>query len=302
MLPVLTIIYNIIAPIFIIVALAMLLGYRFSPDPRVLSRVIFYMFSPFLIIHSIATSNLEANEIGLIAVMVLFFYLFMGLISWGLARLCSFDRQLESAFMLSVVFLNAGNYGLPLSEFAFGPLGLQRAVIFFVITAILANTLGVFVASRGAASIQRSLLNVLIVPLPYATTLGVLINLGYVTLPLPFERAIGLLSQATVPAMLVVLGLQLARVSIRGRWKPILLATATRLLVAPLIAFPLASLLDLSGVTRQVAIIQASMPTAVLTSVLAAEFGADAEFTAAVVLVSTLTSIVTLTILLWLVM
>jgi hypothetical protein len=58
----------------------------------------------------------------------------------------------------------------------------------------------------------------------------------------------------------------------------------------------------LSGVTRQVAIIQASMPTAVLTSVLAAEFGADAEFTAAVVLVSTLTSIVTLTILLWLVM
>jgi predicted permease len=36
--------------------------------------------------------------------------------------------------------------------------------------------------------------------------------------------------------------------------------------------------------------------------VLAAEFGADAEFTAAVVFVSTLGSVVTITLLLWLVM
>jgi hypothetical protein len=96
--------------------------------------------------------------------------------------------------------------------------------------------------------------------------------------------------------------LQLARVSAKRRWRPILLATAARLVVAPLIAFPLVALLGLSGVTRQVAIVQASMPTAVISSVLAAEFGADAEFTAAVVLVSTLASMVTLTILLWLIM
>jgi predicted permease len=121
-------------------------------------------------------------------------------------------------------------------------------------------------------------------------------------LPLPLERAITLLGQAAVPAMLVVLGLQLARVSIRGRWKPIALATAARLVVAPLIAFPLAALLGLSGITGQVVIVQASLPTAVISSVLAAEFGADAEFTAAVVFVSTLASIATLTVLLWLVM
>lgn len=302
MLPILNIIYNIIAPIFIVVALAMLLGYRFSPDPRVFSRVIFYLFSPFLVVNSLAKSDLQANEIGLIAVMVLLFYLLMAVVSWSLARLFRFDRQLESAFMLSVVVINAGNYGLPLSEFAFGPIGLQRAVIFYVVTAVLANTLGVFLASRGAASVRQSLFNVLMVPLPYATAVGLLINLGHITLPLPLERAITLLGQATVPCMLVVLGLQLARVSAKRQWRPILLATAARLVVAPLIAFPLVALLGLSGVTRQVAIVQASMPTAVISSVLAAEFGADAEFTAAVVLVSTLASMVTLTILLWLIM
>ncbi len=302
MLSVLNIIYSIIAPIFIIVGLAVWLGYRFSPDPRVLSRVIFYLFSPFLVVNSIAKSDLHADEIGLIALMIVLFYALMAGISWLLARLFHFDRRLESAFMLSVVVINAGNYGLPLSEFAFGQAGLQRAVVFFVITAILANTLGVFLASRGTASVGRSLLNMLTVPLPYATALGLTINLGYITLPLPLERAITLLSQAAVPCMLVVLGLQLARVSVNGRWKPIFLATAARLVIAPLIAFPLVVCLGITGVTGQVVLVQASLPTAVISSILAAEFGADADFTAAVVFVSTLASIVTLTILLWLVM
>jgi hypothetical protein len=102
--------------------------------------------------------------------------------------------------------------------------------------------------------------------------------------------------------MLVVLGLQLARTPVRGRLGPILLATATRLGVAPLIAFALVGLLGISGVTRQVVIVQASLPTAVLSSVLAAEFGSDVDFTAAVILVSTLVSIITVTILLGLVM
>ncbi|NJN95122.1 MAG: hypothetical protein HC875_13955 [Anaerolineales bacterium] len=234
--------------------------------------------------------------------MIIIFYLLMASVSWVLARTFHFDRKLESAFMLSVVVINAGNYGLPLSEFAFGQAGLQRAVVFYVITAILANTLGVFLASRGTASFKRSLFNMVTVPLPYATALGLFINLSGFALPLPLERAVTLLGQAAVPAMLVLLGLQLARVSIRGRWRPIVLATAARLLIAPLIAFPLVALLGMSGVTRQVVIVQASLPTAVISSVLAAEFGADAEFTAAVVFVSTLASIVTVAVLLWLVM
>jgi predicted permease len=44
------------------------------------------------------------------------------------------------------------------------------------------------------------------------------------------------------------------------------------------------------------------MPTAVMGGVLATEFGSDAEFATAVILVSTLASVVTLSILLTLVM
>ncbi len=200
--------------------------------------------------------------------------------------------------MLSVVSVNAGNYGLPLNDFAFGQAGLQRAIVYFVVTAMISNTLGVYLASRGTASVRRSLSNVLMVPLPYATVLGFVINMRNIALPIPLDRAVTLLGQAAVPGMLIVLGLQLSRASIKGRMGPIVLATITRLGVAPLIAILLAILLGLSGLARQVSIIQTSMPTAAMAGVLATEFSSDAEFTTAVILISTLASIVTLSILL----
>jgi hypothetical protein len=236
--------------------------------------------------------------LGLIFAAALVSSLVMALIGWGLARLLRFERKLESAFILSVVLVNAGNYGLPLIEFAFGEQGLQRAIVFYVASSVVSNTLGVYLASRGAASVGRSLLNVLLVPLPYATALGFAVNVARIELPLPMDRALSLLGQAAVPVMLLILGLQLSRTSVKGQIGPILLATVTRLAVAPLIAFPLVALLGLSGLARQVSIVEASMPTAVMGGVLATEFGGDAEFTTAVILVSTLASIVSLSILL----
>ncbi len=302
MLSILNIILSIITPIFIIVGLAVLLGHTFSLDPRILSRIVFYLFSPALAFKSMVQSDIQVGEIGQILAAVLLLYLVMGLISLGLSRFFHFDRKLESAFMLTVVVINAGNYGLPLCEFAFGAAGLQRAIIFFVVTALLSNTLGVFLASRGGASSGRSLLNILVVPMPYATILGLILNFGHIPLPLTIERALTLLGAAAVPCMLVVLGLQLASTPLKGQMGPVFLATAARLMIAPLVAFPLVALLGITGVARQVVIVQASLPTAVVSSVLAAEFGSDVDFAAAVILVSTLASVVTITILLALLM
>jgi predicted permease len=292
------VIYNVLAPIFLIIGLAVLLDRLFAPDPRAFSRAVVYLFSPCLVFDGIAHSDLQAQELGLIVAVAAMSSLLVALVGWGEARLFRFGRKLESAFILSVVLVNAGNYGLPLNEFAFGRAGLQRAIVFYVVTSVVANTLGVYLASRGAASIRRSLLNVLLVPLPYATGLGFAVNATGTELPVPLSRAVGLLGQAAVPCMLLILGLQLSRTSVKGRLGPIALATVTRLAVAPLIAFALVDLLGLSGLARQVTIIEASMPTAVMGGVLATEFGSDAQFTTAVILVSTLASIVTLSVLL----
>jgi hypothetical protein len=67
---------------------------------------------------------------------------------------------------------------------------------------------------------------------------------------------------------------------------------------APLLALGVAALVGLSGMPYNISVVESSMPTAVIASVLAIQFGADSEFVSSVIVVSTLASIVTLSILL----
>lgn len=298
----LAIMFNVIAPIFLVVGLAFYVSRRFEPDPRSISTILVYIFIPALAFDGIARSELDGGEILGLGAMAFGIAFLMALGGKLVARLAGFDRKLESAFLLSVILINAANYGIPLNTFAFGEAGGQRALIYYVMSVMIGNVLGVYFASRGTASVREAALNVLKVPITPAAALGLLVNLADITVPLPLSRAIGLAAAASVPGMLVLLGIQLSRASLRGRWGAMLLASGMRLVVAPILAVPLALLLGLQGVTFQVAVVESSMPTAVLASALATQFGADAEFTAAVTLLSTILSIITLTLLLSLLM
>ncbi len=295
------IVYNIVSPIFLVVAVAFVADRRFDIDPRALSRLLVYVFTPFLIFRGVAYSDLSGSEAGQLVAVAIVMSVGVAAVAWLVARLVRFDRHTAAAFTLSATLINAGNYGLPLSRFAFGSAGEERALVFFIATVVISYTLGVFLASFGRLSARLALRNVFGVPLVYAALAGLAVNLGGIDIPLPVTRAVGLMADASIPAMLAVLGIQLSRASVRGRIQPILLASALRLLIGPLIAVGLAALLQIDGLTRQVAIVQSAMPTAVITGVLAVEFGSDAELVTATILVSTLASIVTLTVLLsWL--
>jgi predicted permease len=303
MIELLGIMFNVIAPIFVVVGAGALIGRRFRPDPAAISVLLIYLFIPALAFNGIATSDLTGGELLGIAGVATGIALLMAVIGMGLSRLLHFERRLESAFLISVIMMNAANYGIPLNRFAFGPQGEQRAIVYYVMSVVLGAVLGIFFASRGTASVRVALLNVLRVPISYAAIAGLIVNLAGWQPPLLLERGISILAQGAVPGMLVLLGLQLARgTTLRGRWLPITLASGMRLVLAPLLAVPLALALGLSGVSFQVAVVESSMPTAVMASALATQFGSDADFTAAVTLVSTVASIVTLSILLALLM
>jgi predicted permease len=101
--------------------------------------------------------------------------------------------------------------------------------------------------------------------------------------------------------MLVLLGLQLSAVRFHadawppGRLAVVGLAAALQLVVAPLTALTLAWALGLSGLTWQSAVLEASMPAAVVTTVLATQYDLDVELMTGAVVVSTLLSPLTLT-------
>jgi hypothetical protein len=94
--------------------------------------------------------------------------------------------------------------------------------------------------------------------------------------------------------MLVLLGLQIQRASLKENRLGLILAGSMRLLVAPLLAIGLGLLLGLKGPAYQAAVIEAGMPTAVLTTVLSTEFDTLPAFVTSAVFFSTLLSPLTL--------
>ena len=83
-----------------------------------------------------------------------------------------------------------------------------------------------FLASRGSVSTKTAIINVFRVPMLYGVVAGLVINFTDLSMPTPVERTSELFAQAAVPAMLVVLGLQLRRARLQNQIKPILAASS----------------------------------------------------------------------------
>lgn len=292
-----SILVNIILPIVLVAGAGFVLARTLGVDARPLSRTMLYFFTPALIFGSAYKTQLSSEYITIAAFALIISFL-MVLLAWVLAKIMRYDRLTASGFSLGIVFVNAGNYGLPLILFAYGQEGLARAALYFTMSAILTQTLAIFIAARGRAGVREALLNVLKMPLVYAVTAGLLFNLTGLTVPDPLMKSVDLAAGAAVPVMLVILGIELAHVTIENDRLAIGLATFAKLVLAPLIAFPLAYVMQLQGVARSVCIVEASMPTAVMASIVAVEFDARPKLVTGIVFASTLLSIISLTILL----
>ncbi len=299
MLELLNILITVIIPILCVAGLGALIDRTRGIETRTISQLVIYLAAPALSFFGIATSSINVTELWQLLLFSITFTLVMTGVAWGVARLFRFDRLTTSAFILAIVLINMVNYGYPVNEFAFGKPGLERAILMGAMGAVYANTLGIFLASSGKASIGGSLLNVIKVPVPYAVILGLIVNLWDITLPTVVLRVTELMGRAAVPLMLIVLGIQISRTSWHGRWPIIAGASVLRLVGGTAIAIFIAWGVGLKDVTYQVAIIESAMPTAVFAGILATEFNSDAELVSSIIFASTLLSLITVPIVLW---
>jgi predicted permease len=286
----LSIFANDIVPIFAIAGVGFLLARHFDASVETLSKVSFNALSPCLVFYQLVTSNITGSEFGRIALFCVLLTAVMGLTARLTAIPLRLDRETRSSFLLVVMFSNSGNYALPVVLFAFGREALGYASVYFVTSAILVYTVGVFVAASGAPGLRRALQGLVRVPAIYAVTAAATIMLTRVALPQAVMRPIGMLSDAALPIMLLVLGMQLERAVMPKQPTAVAIAVALSLAVGPIVGLGLSILLGLSGPALQAAILMASMPAAVVTTVLALEFDLDPSFATSAVFVSTMLS------------
>ena len=287
---------NVLVPVFAVVGIGWLVGWWLKLDPSPLAKLTFWVLSPALIFESLRTAQLPLASYGLVVAFVFAHYLGLFLLSLPLRRrLFPGDPARQAAASLVLVFGNCGNLGLPVLLFSYGEAGFDVGVVFLATNTVLLATLGVVIASwEGRASWGRVTRDLLTVPWPYAVGAAALFRFA---LPLPswISRATGLLSDGAIPILLLLLGLQLARVRVREIARDAAWLAGLRLSLAGLLAWGLAAAFGLQGVMRGSLVLEGSMPTAVNAFLLSAQFNRRPDLAAAALLLSTVLSLGTLT-------
>lgn len=281
---------NNILPIFVVAAIGFALRQSLGLDVKTVARVTFNGFSPCLVFYSLVTAKLNGSELLLLGGYSLLTILLMGLLGWLVGRLFRLSRLDTIALVLALMFVNAGNYGLTLLELRYGDEGVVRGIAYFVVSTILAYSVGILVASSGQRTVREALAQLARVPAVYAVVLALLVYGFDLTVPAPLLKGIQIAAEGSIPVMLLVLGMQLADLRAMEGLKLAWLATGLRLVVAPLMALWLADKMHLEGLNRSAMLLEASMPTAVLVTVLATEYDVRPRLITTIVVLSTLLS------------
>ena len=284
-------------PVFAIAGAGFLAARLLGVQVQTLSRITFYVLAPALVFNLLMGTTLDASQSG----RMVLFYVLVAASAFAMARLAAIplklDRPSLSAYLLVVVSSNSGNYGLPVALLAFGQEGLAFASVYFLASSVFSYTGGILLAASGRRSLRDAVMGVTRVPAVYgAAAAGIILAFG-LTVPAAVMRPISMLSDAALPMMILVLGMQLERATRPDRPMMVASAVALSIVFTPLAAIGLAHLIGLRGAAFQAGVLQASMPTAVITTILALEFDVAPNFVTSVVALSTLLSPLTVTVL-----
>ena len=296
-----------ILPIVVVAAVGFVLGRLQDIDVDPLNTVTVYVLVPALIFHSLTTTPLASETLLKILGGVVAFSIVMAGIAEGVGRVLGVREPILSALVLTSAFTNCGNYGIPLSAFAFGPRGRATAVLFLASQSMVIYTLGVYLASRsGGARGFGAVKRVFSLPLVYAVAFAFVVRLLGVVPPTQGAAmtTIRLVGNASIPLMLILVGIQLANANYGAALSRVGTVTVLKLFFAPFVGFGVALAFDFGNITvARVFILESATPAAITSLVLLIEVGDDRplsdvsgpEYVSAAVLATTLLSVPVLT-------
>ena len=278
---------------FIVIALTLALGLvlqfsRLAGD-RAAARLNAYVINvalPCLILYEMPRLTLDARALLPVATAWVVMTL-TALIVWQVARLAKWSTPVTGCLLLLLPLGNTGFVGIPLINALVGKDGVGYAILYDQFGTFLAlNTFGIIIAAGfGGAQSSAALIARKIITFP--PFLSLLLAIVVLAFNLPYPAALsGVLrvgAQSLVPVVMVAVGiswhLQLERhhIVIFG------FGLAVLLLVKPLLAWAVATLLGGDGMALTVVVLEAGMPAMISAGALAMRYNLAPRLAASLV-------------------
>jgi malonate transporter len=294
-------------PVFGLIALGCVVGrMKLISDEgwRGVEGLNYWILFPALLFQSVGSAELSGSESGRLALATVVTALVLSAALFAVRRHARLSGPAYSSLFQAALRWN-GYVGLAVVASALGAEALASAAVVVAAMVPVNNVLSVYVLSRFAgatpAPLSTALGNVVRNPLILATVAGLLSKLAGVRLPDPLIEGLNLLGRATLATGLLCVG---AAVDIKGLKVsvPVLLAgAASKLIVAPAVMWLASLVLGLSALPLAVGVICLAAPLTTSAYILARQLGGDAALAANLVSVTTLISLATYPVVIFLV-
>lgn len=281
---------------------ALLRGFKVveRSDARVLNAVIIYVGLPAFIFTAVNGSHaLTMKSLRVVAVSWVVFAVIAG-VALLVSRLLRLERKRAGGFFLAASLGNTGYIGYPLTSALLGAAAVPIAVLSDVFGTVLQLVLVGFPVARhfgrrGAKlTVWRLVTELATFPALIAAVVALAVPAAAV--PVPVSEWLAAIAKMVSPLIMLSVGISLRPRAIAHGAPALLALAAIRLLVAPALVAWLGPVV-LDGNALRVAVLEAGMPSMMLSLAVGERFGLDDDFIAAAIFVTTVAA--TLSVPLW---
>ena len=253
--------FEVLFPVFSIVGIGYWYGKK---DPKFDTKFITTFAGnvglPCAIFYFLTTSNIEFELFLRFSYYITLYVIIFSIIGILILKILNKDVY---RLLPPLILPNTGNIGMPLCLFAYGKMGIAIATAITAMILVFHFSIGILLASRKFSI--KPLINC--VPI-YALIISLFFVYFKIQSPKFLENATFLIGYSTIFLVLMSLGVALSKLKV-FLFKETLIYSLLRVLVGPIIGFGFVNFFNLSGIEAGVMFIQASMPSAVLTYLVA---------------------------------
>ena len=259
-----------------------------------ITDVLLYVVTPCLIVNAYQKEFSPELASGLAASFV--FSVIFHIVSILICTIC-FRKEESNRYRVSIfssVYSNCGYMAIPLLTAALGSDGVFYGSAYLAVFTIFYWTHGICVykGDMSELSVKKLLKN----PGLIGTFVALLLFVLGIKLPYVVGESVKHISNLNTPLAMIVMGAYLAKTDFKKALTnlSVYIVSILRLVVLPVAAVLLIKVMGLTDIVAKSVLITAACPTAAVTTLLAAKYDLDASYSAEIVAVSTVFSIITI--------
>ena len=258
-----------------------------------LSKIVLYIALPAMIFINLKDATISPDMVWL-PVLGIITSCALLVIAYLYCKVRHYSKRKTWTIMLAASLMNTGFIGFPVNLGVFGNIGFLHAIFYDLSTSALVVAYGIVLA-REFGGDRREVLKKAVSFIPiWAVIFGLLFNAFNIHLIYVAESILDYFAQATIPLIMLSIGLSLDFRNIKGYFTDSIAVAVMKLALAPAIIFLLLSFFKISGMAFNVAIIEAGMSTAGNALVLAIEYGLDVDLMGSVIFTNLVLSVFSL--------